>query len=251
MKRTAISKQARFEVFKRDSFKCQYCGRAAPDVLLQVDHIRPVSKGGGGDILNLITSCFDCNSGKSDRELSDNSVLAKQRAQLEELNERREQLELMLQWREGMRSISEAELGAVTDRYHSACPGWQLNDKGLVDMRKLMRRHGTDRLLNAIDRASDYIQVDDKGAATSDSAGKFDGLIHIFCQPEDIQQLYMIRGLIRKRFMYCNDRLAITLLRRALDAGASVDELRTMACEISNWSTWKAEMETLLGEGEE
>jgi 5-methylcytosine-specific restriction endonuclease McrA len=29
--RKALSKKLRFEVFKRDNFTCQYCGRAAPD----------------------------------------------------------------------------------------------------------------------------------------------------------------------------------------------------------------------------
>src|SRR5687767_268821 len=104
-KRKAISKKTRFEVFKRDGFKCQYCGKCAPDVILNVDHIHPVSKGGENDILNLITACEDCNGGKSDRLLSDDSVMAKQRAQLEELNERREQLEMMLQWRDGLKDI--------------------------------------------------------------------------------------------------------------------------------------------------
>ena len=71
-KRKTIGDKLRFEVFKRDQFKCQYCGKAAPDVVLNVDHINPVSKGGENDILNLVTSCEDCNSGKSDRLLSDN-----------------------------------------------------------------------------------------------------------------------------------------------------------------------------------
>lgn len=66
-KRQPISKALRFEVFKRDKFTCQYCGRSAPDVNLQIDHIHPVAKGGDNDILNLITSCADCNSGKRDR----------------------------------------------------------------------------------------------------------------------------------------------------------------------------------------
>lgn len=39
-KRIAISKRVRFDVFKRDSFKCQYCGKSAPDVILEVDHIK-------------------------------------------------------------------------------------------------------------------------------------------------------------------------------------------------------------------
>ena len=95
--RKAISKKTRFEVFKRDSFTCQYCGCAAPDVILHIDHINPVAGGGDNDILNLVTSCLDCNLGKGARTLDDKSSIAKQRAQLEELNRRREQLEMMLQ----------------------------------------------------------------------------------------------------------------------------------------------------------
>lgn len=45
-KRKSISKKLRFEVFKRDSFTCQYCGKMAPDVVLEVDHINPVASGG-------------------------------------------------------------------------------------------------------------------------------------------------------------------------------------------------------------
>ena len=54
MARNKLSQRLRFEVFKRDSFTCQYCGRKAPDVLLEADHIEPVSKGGSDDILNLV-----------------------------------------------------------------------------------------------------------------------------------------------------------------------------------------------------
>jgi 5-methylcytosine-specific restriction endonuclease McrA len=59
-----VSKKTRFEVFKRDDFTCQYCGKTPPEVILEVDHINPKSKGGTGDINNLITACFDCNRGK-------------------------------------------------------------------------------------------------------------------------------------------------------------------------------------------
>ena len=45
-KRKSITKSVRFEVFKRDGFKCQYCGASAPDVILEVDHIVPVAEGG-------------------------------------------------------------------------------------------------------------------------------------------------------------------------------------------------------------
>lgn len=68
--RKPISKRVRFEVFKRDLFKCAYCGRTPPSVVLHVDHIVPVSKGGKNTQDNLITACFDCNLGKSNVPLS-------------------------------------------------------------------------------------------------------------------------------------------------------------------------------------
>lgn len=64
MKRKALSKRLRFEVFKRDSFVCQYCGAHPPGALLHVDHIQPVADGGGNDIDNLVTACEACNQGK-------------------------------------------------------------------------------------------------------------------------------------------------------------------------------------------
>lgn len=63
--RHKLSKRTRFDVFKRDRFTCIYCGRKPPQVVLHVDHIVPVSEGGTDDPLNLVTSCQDCNLGKS------------------------------------------------------------------------------------------------------------------------------------------------------------------------------------------
>jgi len=62
----AVSKRKRFEIFKRDSFTCQYCGRTPPGVVLECDHVTASANGGSDESHNLITSCFDCNRGKSD-----------------------------------------------------------------------------------------------------------------------------------------------------------------------------------------
>ena len=67
----AVGKSLRFEVFARDGFTCQYCGQRPPDVVLELDHIHPRSKGGGDEIINLITSCYDCNRGKSAKVISE------------------------------------------------------------------------------------------------------------------------------------------------------------------------------------
>lgn len=61
----SITKRARFEVLRRDSHTCQYCGRKAPDVELHVDHVEPKALGGSDKPENLVTACRDCNSGKA------------------------------------------------------------------------------------------------------------------------------------------------------------------------------------------
>jgi hypothetical protein len=61
----SVSKRTRFEVLRRDEFTCQYCGEKAPDVVLNVDHVMPVSLGGSDKPDNLLTACKSCNTGKS------------------------------------------------------------------------------------------------------------------------------------------------------------------------------------------
>jgi len=56
----------RFKILKKYNFTCQYCGRRAPEVKLEVDHIIPISKGGSNDEDNLTVACFECNRGKRD-----------------------------------------------------------------------------------------------------------------------------------------------------------------------------------------
>lgn len=64
-----ISKMLRFEILQRDNFTCQYCKRNKEEdgVKLHVDHIVPTSKGGSDHMKNLVTSCQDCNLGKSNK----------------------------------------------------------------------------------------------------------------------------------------------------------------------------------------
>lgn len=107
MKRKALSKTTRFEVFKRDGFKCQYCGAHPPSALLHVDHIQAVAAGGGNEIDNLVTACEACNLGKGARDLNTVPVsLAKKAA---EVAEREEQLQ-------GYHAVLEAKRQRLEDQ---------------------------------------------------------------------------------------------------------------------------------------
>lgn len=66
--RSLVTPGLRFDVMRRDGFKCCLCGRSASDgVKLEVDHIIPVSRGGKSVMSNLQTLCRDCNRGKSNK----------------------------------------------------------------------------------------------------------------------------------------------------------------------------------------
>jgi len=61
-----VSERIRFEVLKRDNFRCVYCGRTPSEdgVKLEVDHIIPAVEGGRYAKDNLVTVCRECNRGK-------------------------------------------------------------------------------------------------------------------------------------------------------------------------------------------
>jgi hypothetical protein len=67
-----ISPAVRFQILKRDGYRCRLCGvaaRSGEHVRLEVDHITPRAKGGGHDAENLWTLCFECNRGKGTKDL--------------------------------------------------------------------------------------------------------------------------------------------------------------------------------------
>ena len=54
----------RFNVFLRDQFSCQYCGKMFPAEQLTFDHVIPKSRGGRTVWENVVTACSPCNLAK-------------------------------------------------------------------------------------------------------------------------------------------------------------------------------------------
>jgi 5-methylcytosine-specific restriction endonuclease McrA/predicted transcriptional regulator len=66
-RRTKIPLGLRYDVLRRDCFKCVACGASPaidPSCRLHVDHIVPVTAGGDTVVENLQTLCAKCNIGK-------------------------------------------------------------------------------------------------------------------------------------------------------------------------------------------
>ena len=63
--RAKMTDSLRYDILRRDGFKCCICGATAEDgIKLHVDHIKPVAKGGKTEKSNLRTLCDRCNHGK-------------------------------------------------------------------------------------------------------------------------------------------------------------------------------------------
>lgn len=149
--RKGLSKKTRFEVFKRDKFTCQYCGRMSPDVILEIDHIKPVAEGGTNEMINLITACRDCNRGKGKIKLSDSAELKKQQDQLAELAEKREQLQMMMEWRTELAGLQQEEVDAISDYWESANGSFSLTDYGRATAMHYLKQFTLAEILDAID----------------------------------------------------------------------------------------------------
>ncbi|WP_460454801.1 HNH endonuclease [Arenimonas aestuarii] len=247
-KRKGLGKNLRFEVFKRDGFRCQYCGASAPDVLLVVDHIHPVAGGGKNDILNLITACEPCNAGKGKRELGDHTVLEKQRDQLQELSDRREQLEMMIQWKEGLCDLRALAVDRMADLWSRLVPGYVLNEHGRQTLRKLAGQFEAGELMEAMQIAtSQYLEYkEDK--PTQESVEVAWNRVAGICRIRELEKtkpyikdLYYVRGILRKR-VYVDEYRIMGMLEDSHLAGIPTDQLKRAARNCRNWTEFQADL---------
>jgi len=258
--RITLSKKTRFEVFKRDKFKCQYCGREAPNIVLEIDHIKPISKGGINDMLNLVTSCFDCNRGKSNREMNDDSIIIKQRNQLEELQARREQIELMMTWKQELGKLDEDIVNKIIIYIEKKMKPYTLKKAGIKKVEKLLKKFNFTDIIDSIDiSASNYLKYDSEENLVQKSVenffNKIGGILTLKNKSPIDQKIGYIKGICRNRFSYWDNRKGSIILSNYVSAlknyGYSDEEiLEDLENEVMpktinspHWSAWH----TLIG----
>lgn len=146
-----MNKKLRFDVFKRDRFTCQYCGRKPPEVVLEADHVFPKSKGGKDEIINLVTSCFDCNRGKGAGELKDVTRVDVAKIN-KELKEKRLQLKEYHLYLEGEQAQLEEDLQYITD-FHDSISDFGLTMQEKMSYKQFLRKFDRYKICEAIEIA--------------------------------------------------------------------------------------------------
>ena len=205
-------------------------------MVLHVDHIKPVAGGGESEIVNYVTSCADCNLGKGKIPLDDKSTIEKQRRQIEELNERREQLEMMLDWRNGLADIKDQEIKTFLQSVLD-CLAIKVNPPGLPQVKRIIREYGLSMALDAVDIAAE--KDDFEGSILSYIEGICRTKKKIAGKPYMDKLLY-IRGILRNRlsdYKYASREILDTLEDFYL-SGIPVDVLSNHARQARRWETF-------------
>lgn len=109
----STGQRLRFEIFKRDGFRCLYCGATPVQKVLRVDHVVPVVEGGKTTHDNLVTACFDCNAGKSGVPLDKLAIPASVATEAD-----REHAEQIYEWLKISREIDSAKGAVVAEFVH-------------------------------------------------------------------------------------------------------------------------------------
>lgn len=242
IERQPVPKRVRFEVFKRDSFTCQYCGSKAPEVVLHVDHIKPVAGGGSSDILNLVTACVACNAGKGATKLDDRSAIERQRSQLGELQARREQIEMMLEWRDALEAMKTDTVEVISDRIAERGGGIGPNESGRADVRRWLQTYGLQEVLAAADEAfSVYMRwIGDKPDTDAWNLAfrKIPGVASVRRQAVErpwLPRCFYVQGILRKRFRTPRAGYVDALGEMITEWGATTDDLETIAKRATDW----------------
>ena len=66
-RRKKMPKFSRINIYGRDGFRCQYCGKKVTMSTGTYDHVVPRTQGGQTSWTNIVTACEPCNSKKGGR----------------------------------------------------------------------------------------------------------------------------------------------------------------------------------------
>ncbi len=143
-KRKSTGKRLRFEVLKRDGFRCRYCGTTSMETMLHVDHVVPVVDGGTDDPTNLAAACAACNGGKSSVPLNASQLHS---PRPDSLREHAKQVREMLEAAKDLHLAKEEYARFIFAEVEGAIG--LIPDSCIDALRAVSARHSSDEIFHA------------------------------------------------------------------------------------------------------
>jgi hypothetical protein len=131
-----------------------------------------------------------------------------------------------------------------------------LTAHGKDGVRKLIKQFGVDLVLRAMREAVDsYCERDEKGEYTKESIdhaySKLRGVARVLRDSAErpyLKQLFYIRGILRNRLNYVDDRLVISLMEECAQLNVDLDDLERIAKTTRNWSSFRSVLDRYIAE---
>lgn len=204
----------------------------APDVVLEIDHINPVVNGGDNDIMNLVTSCFDCNRGKGKKKLTEKDEIKKQQEQLKELNEKREQLKMMLEWKEELNNFEDEQVDKCEELifdFHN-----ELTEIGRSNFKKWIKKYGFMEVFETFEVSlNQYVKFNKDGNVDSATVSK---------AIDYVPKIINSKGILRNRGMLYSEKRLYIFLNEVCADEVEYEMIKDIACCCKNWTMFWVEI---------
>ncbi len=237
-----ISKSLRFDIFKRDDFACQYCGGRVPNVVLEIDAIKPFGKYGINDISNFITSCKDCNMGKGNKEITDNHLTQQQ---LKKINKKKLEIESCFEYKKEVLKLDNTIIENINNILSENDFG-TLTEHGEKEIIKSINKYGLDEFIDCLYAAIEYGK--DKNDIRKTIIEYTNRIIHARIKEKNkpyLKDFYYIKKVLENRF-YDMPKNYIIRLDRILSTGFDSEDLKNVAKTCKNISTFDHYVKDIL-----
>jgi hypothetical protein len=222
----------------------------APDVVLEVDHINPIANDGENEIINLVTSCFDCNRGKGKRKLSEKTEIKKQQEQLKALNEKREQLRMMLDWKQELSHFEDEQVFEFEEGFYELTE-IEITEHGKESVKKWIKKFGLIEVLACMEISVSQYFLSDNKTTHEKTFNYIPRIASVRAQQKDnpmfAKQNY-IKGILRNRISYVNEGKLRQMLKE-IETADHFEDVKSIASSCRNWSDFLEQFNEWCGGG--
>jgi hypothetical protein len=246
-------KRIKYEVFEKDSFKCQFCGKGVPLVTLQLIRIQDTQQNDEWlDTAFLSTSCKICEKKKSgvDEKILNNGYLS-----IDELEERLQQLKMLINWRRGMLNIRKQQLANLVSYWEKKLPGFSVDNDQKKFMATYISKYSSDEIKSAMDMAVDkFIKYSDDGILDKNSIRTAFAKIPDICLTKtEIVSTHESDGLQRIHDQlksnidgFFDSRRANQWLSYARSWEVQIEDLYKMATSVRSWTQFSVNIDNMV-----
>ena len=246
-------KRIKFEVFEKDSFKCQFCGTGAPIVTLQLSRINDTQQSDNWlDTAFLSTSCKVCENKKtaSDQNTQRNGFIS-----IDELEERLQQLKMLINWRKGMLNIRKQQLANLVRYWENKVPGYSVDNDQKKYILTYITKYSCDEIRSAMDMAADkfFVQHPDGTIVNSSVLNAFGKVPEICSTKSELINAHESDGLLSILEQIKNNitgffdpRRASQWLNYARSWEVQIEHLFQMASSIQSWTEFSVNIDKMV-----